>query len=210
MLNRPSTTLVTYEDGASLAEFYPPGSKYLGRQVVPPDNKVADGSGSFFPPPSHIHLLQDEIFTVTSGEGVWYIRGREPIHIKAGDEPFVVKQFVPHRFENAPGSSEPLVIEYNWDAEMREMEMRFFYNAFGYMDDCARAKMPLSILQLCVICADAYMPVDLGIPGPNFINLTVSTIFLFTASAIGKWIFGYKSSYPEYYQKENIDVKKTT
>jgi mannose-6-phosphate isomerase-like protein (cupin superfamily) len=209
LLKRPSTEVVTYEDGISLAEFYVPGDKHLGRQVLPPDNKLKDGSKSFMAPVSHIHLLQDEIFHVKSGEGIWYMRGRKPIRMKAGDGPLVVPQFLPHRFENVPGSTEPLVIEYNYDASMREMEMRFFYNVFAYLDDCQRAKMAPSILQLCVFCSHCWMPVDLGIPGPDFINLFLSTLFMYTASVIGQYVLGYKASYPEYYQREMIDVKKS-
>lgn len=209
MAVRPSSNLVTYEDGVSLAEFYPPGNNYLGRQVVPPDNKLRDGSKSLMAPPSHIHLLQDELFHVKQGEGLWYIRGQPARHLKAGDD-IRIPQFIPHRFENMPGSTETLTIEYNYDASMREMEMRFFYHIFAYMDDCGKAKMPLSTLQLCVFCADCWMPVDLGIPGPQFLNLILSTLFMFTGAAVGRLVFGYQRTYPEYYQKEALDTKKTT
>lgn len=205
---RPSTGTVTYEDGVSLAEFYPPHDKFLGRQVVPPGNKLLDGSKSFMAPVSHIHLLQDEIFYVKEGEGLWYIRGQGPRHLKAGNS-ITIPQFVPHRFENA-SESNVLTIEYNYDESMRDMEMRFFYNVFAYMDDCRRAKVPYSILQLCVFLADCWMPIDLGIPGPSWINLALSTLFIFTAAAIGRSIFGYERTYQEYYQEDVIADKKST
>ena len=204
---RPTARVVTYEDGESILEFYPPGGKYLGRQVVPADNKMKDGGKSFMARPSHIHLLQDEVFYVTQGEGLWYLRGQAPRRLKAGDT-ITIPQFLPHRFENVPGGTEPLAFDYNYDSSMREMEMRFFYNVFAYMDDCQHAKVPLSTLQLCVFCADCWMPVDLGIPGPNLINLVFSTLFMWIGAAIGRFVFGYHRTYPEYYQEEGNIFKK--
>jgi hypothetical protein len=32
---------------------------------------------------------------------------------------------------------------------------------------------------------------------------------MYTASVIGQYVLGYKASYPEYYQREMIDVKKS-
>lgn len=196
-----------YEDGESVSEFYPAGGRFLGRQVVPADNKRKNGSRSFMAPVSHIHLLQDELFRVASGEGDWYLRGEAaPRRLRAGDE-IVIPRYKPHRFENAPGSTEPLVIEYNYATSMREMELRFFCNVFAYMDDCYQAGLDPSICQLCVFCTDAWMPIDLGLPGPEVINLIVGTLFLWVLAAIGYFVLGYKPTYDEYYQEGGIEKK---
>jgi mannose-6-phosphate isomerase-like protein (cupin superfamily) len=205
MKDRRGQHPVHYEDGVSLQEFYKPGSRFLGKQVVPPNNKLHDGSKSFMAPPMHIHLLQDEIFRVTQGEGIWYVRGQPPKHLKAGEE-ILIPQYVPHCFENVPGSTEPLHIDFTYDHSYREMEIRFFCNVFAYMDDCNKSGTPLSILQMCIFATDFWMPIDLNIPGPNIINLVASTLFTWTAAAIGYFIFGYKREYPEYYEKGEIET----
>ena len=207
MWKRTNDNPLSYEDGGSLQGFHPSGGRYLGWEVLPPDNKRKDGTRSFMAPASHIHLLQDEIFTVTQGEGLWHVRGKQPRRLKTG-ESIVIPKLVAHRFENMPGSTTPLGIDYNYDSSMREMEIRFFCNMLTYLDDCYQARMTPNVFQLCVFLADCYMPIDLELPGPDWMNLILSTLFTYVCAGIGLFVFGYRRVYPEYYEKGGIDGKK--
>lgn len=149
-------------------------------------------------PIAHYHMLQTESFHVESGEGLWYLRGKT-IHLKAGDN-ITIPRFIGHRFENVPGSTEPLSILYRYDAQRYEMERRFFSNTLTYLDDCRVAGVSPSLLQLCVFLADCWMPGDfLWVPGGERVRCLVNAIFTFTLATIGRLIFGYKGNYPEYY-----------
>ncbi|KAI7780741.1 hypothetical protein LA080_015638 [Diaporthe eres] len=189
---------ILYDDGRAVNEFFAPGTEYFGRQVVPPDNKWSDGTRSFMAPISHYHLLQTESFHVESGEGLWYLRDKT-IYLKAGDN-ITIPRFVAHRFENVPGSTQPLSILYRYDAQRYEMERRFFSNTLTYLDDCRVAGVSPSVLQLCIFLSDCWMPGDfLWVPGGEHVRCLVNALFMWVMAAIGRVVFGYKGAYSEYY-----------
>lgn len=196
---------ILYDYGSGVNEFFQRGTDYFGRQVVPPDNKFSKGIPSFMAPPSHYHLLQTETFHVESGQGIWYLgngSSKKSITLKAGDD-ITIPRFVAHRFINMPGSTEPLSILYRYDAQMYDMERRFFCNALTYLDDCRLAGVAPSLLQLCVFLSDCWMPIDaLWVPGGEYVRCLVNTIFTFTMAAVGRVLFGYKGSYAEYHMDE--------
>ena len=188
---------LTYEDGVSICEFFTSSSKYFGRQVVPIKNERNDGSRSYMAPIAHFHLLQNEEFYVESGRGVWYMQGKK-IHLKTGDS-LTIPRCIGHRFENDPDSPEPLVILYQYDPARWDMEERFFRNVFAYFDDCRKQGVEISLLQVCVFCADAWMPADLiPCPGGDYVRVLVNAIFMWVAACMGI-LCGYRRSYPEYY-----------
>ena len=204
---------VLYDNGNGLCEFYTPASKYFGKQVIPLGNKWSDGSPSFMAPISHFHLLQTESFHVESGTGLWYAQGKK-IQLKAGED-ITIPRCVGHKFENQPGSKEPLVILYRYDSQRWEMEERFFRNALTYLDDCRKAGVAPSLLQLCIFTTDAWMPPDIiPCPGGEYVRCLVNTLFMWVLAFVGYFIYGYKRSYPEYYDpgivKKRIrkDLKK--
>lgn len=149
-------------------------------------------------PISHYHLLQTESFHVESGEGLWYLRGKT-IYLKAGDD-ITIPRFVAHRFENLPGSTQPLSILYRYDAQRYEIERRFFGNTLTYLNDCRLAGVPPSVLQLCVFLSDCWMPGEFfWVPGGEHVRCLVNALFMWTMAIIGRLVFGYKGAYPEYY-----------
>lgn len=192
---------ILYDNGSGVNEFFRRGTDYFGRQVVPPDNKFSNGTPSFMAPGSHYHLLQSETFHVESGKGIWYL-GNKTLTLKAGDN-VTVPRFIAHRFENVPGSTEPLSILYRYDAQMYDMERRFFCNTLTYLEDCRLAGIAPSLPQLCVFCWDCWMPVDiLWVPGGEYVRCLVNTIFTFSMAVVGRLVFGYKGTYPEYHTSE--------
>lgn len=196
--NQSSQDRCFYEDGLSEQALYPAGAPFLGRQVIPPDNKVQNGSPSFMRPIGHYHLIQSETFVVTSGSGLWYIRGQAH-RLDKGDT-IVIPPRVAHTFENLPGSSEPLVIDFRYDKQYREMEERFFRNFFGYIDDCLKNDVTPSLFQLNIFLFYFCSAGDM-IPAPDVFHIRclVNTIAMLCLTFIGQVFLGYKSTYPEYY-----------
>lgn len=165
------------------------GSSYLSDIILLTHHKA---------PISHYHLLQTESFHVESGEGLWYLQGKT-IYLKAGDD-ITIPRFVAHRFENVPGSTQPLSILYRYDAQRYDMERRFFCNTLTYLDDCRVAGVSPSVLQLCIFLSDCWMPGDfLWVPGGEHVRCLVNALFMWTMAAIGRLVFGYKGAYSEYY-----------
>ncbi|KAK3701900.1 hypothetical protein LTR37_015211 [Vermiconidia calcicola] len=189
---------IKYDGDLGGQEFNTPSHRYFGKQWVPVENQWSDGSPSFMAPVSHFHLLQTETFHIDSGSGLWYIKGKT-IRLDAGDT-IIIPRFVAHRFINLPGSKEPLVFSWRYDSQYWEMEERFFRNTLTYLDDCRKAAVAPSILQLCVFLADCWMPGEF-IPcrGGDYINCAVNTLLTSLLAFIGRVLYGYKGSYPEYY-----------
>ncbi|EME44956.1 hypothetical protein DOTSEDRAFT_70865 [Dothistroma septosporum NZE10] len=192
---------ILWNSGRAKQYFYAPGTTWFGKEVVPADNKWSDGTASFMSPISHYHLLQTETFHVESGAGIWYLRG-EPHHLKAGDT-ITMPRFVAHRFENVPGSTEPLSILYRYDPQRYEMERRFFCNALTYLDDCRTQKKEPSLCQLCLFLSDAWMPPEiLWVPGGEYGRCFLNTVFMWVCALIGTMVFGMNATYEEYYDPE--------
>jgi len=207
-LNVPRTNTanqhpILFDGGRAEQGFFTPSNEFFGWEVIPHNNKWADGTPSFMAPPSHYHLLQSESFHVKSGSGYWYV-GNKKITLKGGDD-IVIPRFVAHRFEAIENeAAEPLVILYRYDSQRWEMEERFFRNSLPYMWDCKRAGVEPSIIQLCVFCLDAWMPVEvIKIPWVGeYVRCAVNTVLLMILAGIGMGLFGYKRSYPEYFDKD--------
>lgn len=151
-------------------------------------------------PMSHFHLLQSESFHVASGRGIWYL-GDRVLQLKEGDD-IVIPPWISHRFENIPGSKESLVILYCYDAQYFEMEESFFRNALTYMDDCRKAGVAPSLLQLCVFCTAGWMAPDI-VPVPKvageYVRCAVNIVVMWVLALVGWLVFGYRVSYVEYY-----------
>jgi mannose-6-phosphate isomerase-like protein (cupin superfamily) len=203
----PRTTIashnpVLFDHGRGGEGFYTPSSKFLGWQIVPHDNKWSDGTASFMAPIPHYHLLQEEKFRVESGSGYWFMQGKQ-IRLDAGDE-ITIPRFIAHRFESIPNAkAEPLVILYRYDAQRWEMEERFFRNTLPYLDDCRKAGVAPSLLQLCIFLADCWMPGDfIPCPGGDYVRCAVNTVFMWVMAFIGLFVYGYRRSYIEYYDPE--------
>lgn len=123
--------------------------------------------------------------------------------VYAFGETITIPRFVAHRFENIPGSTEPLSVLYRYDAQMYEMERRFFCNMLTYLDDCRKAGVRPSLPQLAIFAIDGRVPIEVfWVPGGEYFRCLVNTIFLFWLAVVGRVLFGYKGTYAEYHTEK--------
>ncbi|KAH0423651.1 hypothetical protein CcaCcLH18_12013 [Colletotrichum camelliae] len=194
---------ILYENGRSSVAFSAPGSEYIMTHRLPPTTQ-ANGV-SIIQPPFHYHIYQDEFFRVKSGKGNFF-RGVDPKpFVTLSDEPggqttASVKAGTYHRFENA-SQSEDLIVDIHLTPESYENEQKFFRNFFGYLDDCKSAGMQPSIFQLFVFLHSADTPLAVPISWQP-LGRIASRILLTAVAFWGRWILGYKQTYPEYYRPE--------
>lgn len=153
-------------------------------------------------PPAHYHLLQVEKFFVQSGKGIWYLKGKT-VELSAG-QTISIPQCAWYRFESSPDSKEPLVILYRYDSQRFIMEERFFRNTLTYLWDCHRHGVDPSPLQLCLFLSACWMPGGF-IPAPgDYFSCAVDAIFMWIFAFVGYVVFGYRSTYPEYWDEEYV------
>ncbi|KAL0945033.1 uncharacterized protein CTRU02_202920 [Colletotrichum truncatum] len=201
--NNAANNPVLYERGKSSVTFSAPGSEYIMTHRIPPTSR--ENGVSIIQPPFHYHIYQDEFFRIQSGKGNFY-RGVEPKPFttlsNAPGHPTTasVKAGTYHRFENAT-DTEDLVVDIHLTPESYENEQRFFRNFFGYLDDCKSAGTEPSIFQLFVFLHSADTPLAVPIPW-QFLGRVVSRILLITVAFWGRWVLGYRQTYPEYYDSE--------
>ncbi|KAJ9156242.1 Kynurenine formamidase [Pleurostoma richardsiae] len=200
--NSAADNPIIYEDGRASLAFRNPGSEYLMTHVLPPTTE--EHGISVIQPPFHYHIYQDEFFHVQSGSGHFF-RGTSPKPFATltsepgGQSTAMVKAGNYHRFENATKDT-PLVVDIHLAPEDFENEQRFFRNFFGYLNDCKRAKTAPSFFQLMVFLESADTPLAVPLPW-HWLGKVASRILLFAAAGWGKWVLGYKTCYPEYYEE---------
>lgn len=193
---------IYYDGGRSSVTFREPNSEYCMTHTIPPET---EGHGpSVVTPPFHYHIYQDERFRVRKGVGNFY-RGlaSTPYAVLSGESgkpsTAMVEAGRYHRFENA-SKTEDLVVDIHLAPESYEGEQRFFRNFFGYLDDCNKAKAAPSFFQLLVFLHSADTPLAVPLPWES-IGRIASRILLTTTALWGKFILGYRDSYPEYYEE---------
>lgn len=166
-------------------------------QTLPPSKQ---GQSSFYTPPPHYHLMQDEHFRVVSGSGIWHLSNKS-IRLQAGDT-ITIPAWKYHWFENARDSSEPLKVGYWYTREYTEMEEKFFRNTMGYIADCTRAGQQPSVVQLCIFSVRNWMVI--GVVNwqfvPDWFNFLLNTLITFAFAIWGEFVLGYAASYEQYYQ----------
>lgn len=184
---------IFYEDGRSFQEFHEPDSKYMMTHSLPPA-KIK----SFFAPPMHYHMYQTEYFEVFSGKGRWYLSGESKVYEKG--EIVKIPVWQPHCFENADSDNE-LLVGIRLDPRDYVMEVRFFRNFFGYLEDCRKANMEPSIFQLLRFLYTVDGPLAVPIPGSALLSRWASWLLMFLGGRIiGGFLLGYEGTYPEYYK----------
>ncbi|KIV96509.1 hypothetical protein PV10_00367 [Exophiala mesophila] len=191
---------VFYENGRSSLEFRDAGADYSLRNMHPP--MVKGEPLSIMVPPHHYHIKQSEHFRIVSGTVNIY-RGLDPQPWKilsdrdGFEEAAMIPKKIYHRIENA-SSTEPLVLDVHLAPEEYEVEQRFFRNFFGYLDDCKSGNVAPSLFQLLVFLHSADTPLALPF-SESWPGVFASRIFLIGMAFWGRWILGYKQTYPEYY-----------
>ncbi len=75
-------------------------------------------------------------------------------------------------------------------------------NTLTYMWDCKRANVDPCPFQLCLFLSNCWMPGGL-VPFPgDYASCAVNAIMMWVFAFIAKYLYGYKSSYPEYWDEE--------
>lgn len=202
--NNAANNPIIYEGGRSSVSFRSPDSEYCMTHVIPPASE-ANGV-SIITPPFHYHIYQDEFFRVQRGTGNFY-RGLDakPFAVLSGDpgsgaqSTAMIKAGRYHRFENA-STTEDLVVDVHLAPEAYESEQRFFRNFFGYLDDCKKVGAAPSFFQLLVFLHSADTPLAVPLPWEG-LGRIASRILLTVTAVWGKWVLGYRDSYPEYYEQ---------
>ena len=197
--NNAANNPIYYDKGTSNVRFHQKGSEYIMTHTLP--RQGAEDGVSIVQPPFHYHIYQNEFFQLHKGTAVIY-KGIDPkpfaILSEDGPRTATIPAGRYHRFENQ-SSTEELVIDIHLSPEDYENELSFFRNFFGYLDDCKQNKTAPSFFQLMVFLHSADTP--LAIPAPyEMLGKVLSRILLTSASFVGSWILGYKTSYPEYYE----------
>ena len=170
--------------------------------TIPPTTR--EHGESIVQPPFHYHVHQSEKFHVVSGEGAFWIgldsKPCMTLSSKPGQQStggVEAKRY--HRFENA-SKIDDLVIDVQLDPEDYANEQRFFRNFFGYLDDCKKNKVAPSLFQLLVFLHSADTPLALPLPN-EWLGVWVSRVFLIGVAFWGRWMLGYKTNYPEYFEE---------
>ncbi|KAI1613471.1 hypothetical protein EDD36DRAFT_266490 [Exophiala viscosa] len=146
-------------------------------------------------------MYQTEDFLVTSGVARFQIDGKV-IMAEQGDKVHIpVGAF--HKYENASGVGDDLIISIRTDPADFAREESFFRNFSGYMEDCRKVNQQPSPFQLFRLVYEIQAP--LVFPGmgktSTLVSRQVCWLFMFVAGVvIGEWLLGYKGTYPEYYQ----------
>lgn len=199
---RAASNPIHYDDGRSSVSFHEPDSEYCMTHTIPPE--TAEHGLSILTPPFHYHMYQDERFYVRQGAGNFYCGlGSTPSAVLSSASGQPRTTTIPagryHRFENA-SKTEDLVVDINLAPEAYESEQQFFRNFFGYLDDCRKAGAAPSFFQLLVFLHSADTPLAVPLPWEG-VGRLASRVLLTVTALWGKWILGYRDTYPEYYEE---------
>lgn len=201
-----NNSLTVYENGTSSVQYHAKGSKYIMTHTIPPTQLRQEPS--IIQPPFHYHMHQTEHFQVVEGTANMYFgldsKPSAVLSSKGGRSTATLGPNRYHRFENA-SSTEDLKINIQLDPENYENECRFFRNFFGYLDDCKKTKSEPSIFQLMVFLHSADTPLAIPMPLASMepIGIWVSWVLMIVLAFVGRYLMGYQSCYPEYYNESS-------
>ena len=192
--NTASQNPIEYEDGRSAQKFHDPTAPYMTTHTIPPT--TSEHGPSMFNPPLHLHLYQLEEFHVVTGQARFYLEGKP--HDRKKDEIIQIPIGSYHRFENT--GTDRLIVDIRLDEQKWEMEVSFFRNFFGYLEDCRKAKMEPSIFQILRFLYAVDGPLAVPCLGPRWMGRQLSWLVMYLAGVVvGEYLLGYKGSYMEYY-----------
>ncbi|KAK1779563.1 hypothetical protein QBC45DRAFT_132539 [Copromyces sp. CBS 386.78] len=150
-------------------------------------------------PPLHIHRLQDEFFKVEQGV-LGVVKNGVEYAITKDDGVFPIPRGTRHRFWAHKTGTEDLVFSIWLDPctskQEHILDANFLRNLSGYVNDCLKAGLQPSVLQIILFTENAS-----SLLCPPFLNW-MPTPMLFWAHRGIAWyaerILGYERSYPEY------------
>lgn len=83
---------------------------------------------------------------------------------------------------------------------------KFFRNIYSYLDDCYTQDVSPSLPQILLMLDSA--EISMAFPGPRWLAHPLSWAFgVIVGRWIGRYLLGYRSSYPEYWD-ENQEGRK--
>jgi mannose-6-phosphate isomerase-like protein (cupin superfamily) len=216
---------IFFDEGRSYIEFKAASDRYLVINRLPPapiDESASDNGSQAIPsppncalnPPLHWHSGQEEFFHVLEGKAAFYLEGRKCIATTG--EVVKIPEGAYHTFRNA-SSKDDLVVEFVLEPRNVKRDEEFFSmpgtltnradagmftdellgNTQTYRDDCKKAGIPRSMFQ--VLLFNYRANVVLALPGPQFVARPLGLLLNFFGAWIGRLIFGFQDSYPEYY-----------
>lgn len=190
---------ITYEDGRSSQTFHPPTAEYFVTHTLPPASHP-----TFFAPPLHYHMTQTEYFLVRSGHARFHLSGASKVYDAGTIATIPVRAY--HRFENA-SDAEPLVVDIRLDPHRWEMEVSFFRNFFGYVEDCRVAGVQPSSLQLLRFLHAADTPWRFRCPGRSGLGIGwIGCFWCCWGSWLGSGCWGIRGRIPSTIGRRRSDA----
>ncbi|KXS93906.1 hypothetical protein AC578_2248 [Pseudocercospora eumusae] len=193
-----------------------PGDEVLAVTTTTTTTSAGPGTAnSALAPPLHYHHTQAETFLIKAGHaafytyhppssGVWGIWAPFSsyvckVEVAGPEQSVLIPKGVVHTFRNASSDSE-LELEFVLSPTLSSpgatgltAEEMFFRNTWSYRQDCAKAVVQRSLLQ--VMCFNWQGGVVLMLPGCGRL---LSGILGCCGALFGRYLVGYRYSYDEY------------
>ncbi|KAI3324039.1 hypothetical protein HD806DRAFT_58928 [Xylariaceae sp. AK1471] len=147
-------------------------------------------------PPLHVHLFQDEYFTVEKGV-LGVVTDSKTHALTKADGTLKIKAGTRHRFWFHESSTEDVVFRGWIDSQDKDqgLDRDVLRNYQGYIVDCRKNNLEPSFFQLALIMYDA----STILTPPFWMPLALLTgLNHMLARWMGQYLLGYKSTYPEY------------
>jgi len=206
-------------DGARTTHWQTPrsGNSVMEIQTYPDSSTITKTQREQLAPPLHWHHYQEEHFTVTQGTFIFRLNGKETKISATDPNPRIsITPGDPHTFSPDPSYKGPCVIEISAATSSSSstettagVSEQFFRNLYSYLEDCSRQNTSPSLPQLLLFLDSAEVSLAWDV-GPTWLMQYMSYAL---GVVVGRWIggglLGYKASYPEYYNPELNETKKS-
>ncbi|KAI0972053.1 hypothetical protein F4678DRAFT_67334 [Xylaria arbuscula] len=183
--------------GAAVYEPLPkPDGSYVVREHHYIENHFARAGLSG--PPLHIHRLQDEFFKVKQGV-LAVVKNGVNHRITKDDGVLTIPAGTRHRFWVHESTPENVIFDVWLDpctGVDHILDENFLRNLSGYVNDCLKAGMQPSVLQIILMTEEAS-----SLLCPPFLNWMPTWLLFWAHKAIAGYtehVLGYSRSYPEY------------
>ncbi|KAI1629579.1 hypothetical protein EDD37DRAFT_59553 [Exophiala viscosa] len=172
---------IAFDDGRSCIEFKAPSDQYLVINRLPPapQEEASTDKHGIEGPSSPNCALNPPLH--------WHSRQDEFFHVLHGKAAFYLED----RKHIATAGE---VVEIPGGV------YHTFRNTQTYRDDCRKAGIPRNLCQ--VLMFNYRANVVLALPGPKFIAKPLGLLLNFFAAWAGTVIFGFRDSYPEYFDRQ--------
>ena len=182
---------VPYQNGSRHVHWEtPPGgqSVLIVEEIDPVYGRHLPDDKNLTRPPYHWHWRQMEHFTIRQGAMLFTMEGKS-FRWTAADGVLDIPIGLRHTFKTDPDCQETVIFQITADPEEENgMSERFFRNIYAYIDDCDKAKVAPSLVQLLMFLDSA--EVSLGLPGPRVIANPLSWVVGVVFGRYLGWLLG--------------------